>query len=242
VGLASDMKFDERLKKISEKSQGRKDMVMITLGLGLLVVACFSYFTLEAFGQEDLVKLDCPKDAYHGLDDQGNNACRDIQTNKILEPELVTIIDSDPKNIESDFSITNTQASEVILNDEQKKGKLNLRWIISQLPKFTNVLSALNLRWIISQLPKFTNVLSPLHKKSIVYQTIQRRGWNSIQKEQVRNRQYGNCNMCYTPQSEWKYDHIDGNKNNNDLDNCQGLCPECYSIKIERDSRLSIYQ
>ena len=240
------MKFDERSKKISEKSQGRKDMVMITLGLGLLVVACFSYFTLEAFGQEDLVKLDCPKDAYHGLDDQGNNACRDIQTNKILEPELVTTIDSDPKNTESDFSITNTQASEVILNDEQipiiEIIVLGLIGIGGSIIALNAKKRKLNLRWIISQLPKFTNVLSPLHKKSIVYQTIQRRGWNSIQKEQVRNRQYGNCNMCYTPQSEWKYDHIDGNKNNNDLDNCQGLCPECYSIKIERDSRLSIYQ
>ncbi len=74
------------------------------------------------------------------------------------------------------------------------------------------------------------------------FEIFQRRGWSSTQKEQVRSRQYGKCNMCFTPPSHWKYYHVDGNKSNNYLDNCQGLCPDCYSVRTERDNRVSIYQ
>ncbi len=86
------MKFDEKLK-ISEKSQRRMDKVLIMLGLALLVASGCSYFGIDAFGQQDL-QLDCPKNTSHGLDSQGNEACRDIITNQILEPEPVIIIDS----------------------------------------------------------------------------------------------------------------------------------------------------
>ncbi len=97
------MRFDEKLQKISEKSQRKFDKAMIILCLSLLIASGASYFVLEAFGQQDLVKLDCPKGAYHGLDNQGNEACRDILTNQILEPESVIIIDSDSeKTIELD--------------------------------------------------------------------------------------------------------------------------------------------
>ena len=66
--------------------------------------------------------------------------------------------------------------------------------------------------------------------------------WSGIKKEQVRNRQYGKCNMCFTSPSKWKYDYFDGNKDNDDLYNCQGLCSDCYSVKTKRDNRISIYQ
>jgi len=94
------MKFDEKLK-ISEKSQRRIDRVMIILGLGLLVASGCSYFVIDAFGQQDL-QLECPKNAYHGLDNQGKKACRDILTNQILEPESVIIIDSNSEKTKSD--------------------------------------------------------------------------------------------------------------------------------------------
>ncbi len=71
---------------------------------------------------------------------------------------------------------------------------------------------------------------------------FQRLGLSSVKKEQVRDRQYGKCNMCFTQPSKWKYDYIDGNKSNNDLNNCQGLCSDCYLIKTQRDNRASIYQ
>ncbi len=91
--MATCMKLDEKLQKISEKSQRRMDRVGIILGLALLVASFCSYFVIDAFGQQD-IQLDCPKGAYYGLDNQRNEACRDILTNQILEPESQIIIDS----------------------------------------------------------------------------------------------------------------------------------------------------
>ncbi len=48
--------------------------------------------------------------------------------------------------------------------------------------------------------------------------------------------------MCFTQPSQWKYDYFDGNKNNTDLDNCQGLCTDCLLVKTGRDNRVSVYQ
>jgi len=111
------MKFDEKLDKISKKSQIRMDRVSIILGISLLIASFGSYVVIEAFGQQDLIELDCPKNAYHGLDNQGNEACRDILTNQILEPESITIIDSDSEKTKSDSWITNDlKTGEVTIN------------------------------------------------------------------------------------------------------------------------------
>jgi hypothetical protein len=216
------MKFDEKLQKISEKSQRRLDRTVIILGLSLLIASFASYFVLEAFGQEDLVKLDCPKGAYHGLDNHGNEACRDILTNEILEPEAVIMSDSDSEKItDSDaWIITDPETGEITLNDNQTS-------IVE--------ISILALIGIVGGSIGFS-------AKKGKFEIFQRRDWSSVQKEQVRNGQYGKCNMCFTPPTHWKYDHIDGNKSNNELNNCQGLCPECFSVKTERDNRISIYQ
>ncbi|MCH6586395.1 MAG: hypothetical protein IH792_05145 [Thaumarchaeota archaeon] len=213
------MKFDEKLK-IPDKSQRSMDRVLIILGLALLVASGCSYFVIDAFGQQDL-QLDCPKNAYHGLDNQGNEACRDILTNQILEPESVIIIDSNSEKTKSDSWIINDpETGEIILNDDQTT---TIEIIILALIGIVGSIIAINAK-----------------KRKL--QIFQRRGWSSIQKEQVRSRQYGKCNMCFTSPSQWKYDYFDGNKSNNDLNNCQGLCSDCHSVKTKRDNRLSIYQ
>ncbi len=213
------MKFDEKLQ-ISEKSQRRMDKVLIMLGLALLVASGCSYFVIDAFGQQDL-QLDCPKNAYHGLDNQGNEACRDILTNQILEPESVIIIDSNSEKTESDsWIINNLETGEIILNDDQTT----------------------TIEIIILALIGIVGSIVAIYAKKRKLQIFQRRGWSSIQKEQVRSRQYDKCNMCFTQPSQWKYDYFDGNKSNNDLNNCQGLCSDCISIKTERDNQLSIDQ
>ena len=48
----------------------------------ILVIAFVLLIPLTAFAQES---LNCPKGAYHGLDNAGNDACRDIETNKIVK-------------------------------------------------------------------------------------------------------------------------------------------------------------
>ena len=213
------MKFDEKLI-ISEKSQRRMDKVVIILGLALLVASGCSYFVIDAFGQQEL-QLDCPKNAYHGLDNQGNEACRDILTNQIQEPESVIIIDSNSEKIKSDSWIINDpETGEIILNDDQTT---TIEIIILALIGIVGSIIAINAK-----------------KRKL--QIFQRRGLSSIQKEQVRSRQYDKCNMCFTQPSQWKYDYFDGNKSNNDLNNCQGLCSDCHSVKTKRDNRISIYQ
>ena len=208
------MKFDEKLK-ISEKSQKRRDRILIILGLALLVASCSSYFAIDAFGQQYL-QLDCPKNAYYGFDNQGNEKCRDIQTNQIIETESVTVVDSDSEKTQSNIGMTDSETRE-ILNDAQ-----------------TPIVGLVILVGIVGVIGVFA--------KKRKLEIFQRRGLSGIRKEQVRDRQYGKCNMCFTPPTKWKYDHIDGNKSNNDLNNCQGLCPDCYLIKIQRDNPSHIYQ
>jgi len=162
--------------------------------------------------------LDCPEGTYYGLDNQGMQACRDIQTNQIVEPDTLKIIDSeeisdsDAKRMTgSDIKIrTDSALPEIILNDEQTSyvgfGILGLIGIIGGIIGISR-----------------TKIGSAL---------FQKRGWSSDEKEQVRARQYDRCNMCFREPTRWAYDHFDGNKRNNDISNCQGLCSKCKSEKM----------
>ena len=83
-------------------------------------------------------------------------------------------------------------------------------------------------------------VLTLREKKSKIKSTIRnqpkpRRGWNESQKEQVRNRQRGRCNRCRKVPPRWHYDHVDGNRENNSMSNCQGLCPNCHDVKTHEE-------
>ena len=162
--------------------------------------------------------LDCPEGTYYGLDNQGMQACRDIQTNQIVEPDTLKIIDSeeisdsDGKRMTgSDIKIrTDSALPEIILNDEQTSyvgfGILGLIGIIGGIIGISR-----------------TKIGSAI---------FQKRGWSSDEKEQVRARQYDRCNMCFREPTRWAYDHFDGNKRNNDISNCQGLCSKCKSEKM----------
>ena len=58
-----------------------------------------------------------------------------------------------------------------------------------------------------------------------------RHGWTVIEKDQVRERQDGKCNRCKRSPERWEYHHLDGNRSNNSLSNCEALCPNCHSVK-----------
>ena len=120
----------------------------------------------------------------------------------------------------SDSWITVPETEKTILNDEQ-----------------TTIIGIISLALI-----GIIGSIVGVRLNKIKLEIFQRQGLSSIQKEQVRNRQYDKCNMCFTSPSQWKYDYFDGDKSNNDLNNCQGLCPDCFSVKTERNNRPSIYQ
>jgi len=194
--MVTCMKFDEKLK-ISERSQRRMDRVVIILGLSLLIASGFSYFVIDAFGQQYL-QLDCPNNAYHGLDNQGNEACRDILTNEILEPESVIIIDSDSEKTKSDSWIINDpETGEITLNGEQTPiVEIIILALIGIIGSIIGV-SAKKGKLKIFQRRGWSSIIGISIKKGRL-KIFQRRGWSSIQKEQVRDRQYGKCNMCFT--------------------------------------------
>ena len=60
-----------------------------------------------------------------------------------------------------------------------------------------------------------------------------RRGWSVAQKEIVRIRQEGKCDMCKKFAPGWHYHHVDGDNNNNKMDNCVGLCPNCHYFELK---------
>ena len=62
-----------------------------------------------------------------------------------------------------------------------------------------------------------------------------RKGWTEIEKEQVRIRQEGKCQKCGRPPPRWEYHHKDGNRSNDSISNCQGLCPNCHSVKTNEE-------
>ena len=225
------MKFNEKLHKISNKSQMKMDRISIILGISLLIASFGSYVVIEAFGQQDIIELDCPENAYHGLDNQGNEACRDILTNQIIESEI--IINSDSEKTKSNSWITNDpKTGETILNGEQPQIiEIIILALIGIIGGIIGV-SAKKGKLKIFQRQNWSNTIGVSIKEKL--KIFQRQGWSSIQKEQVRNRQYDKCNMCFTEPSQWKYDYINGNKSDNELNNCQGLCSNCYSVKTEK--------
>jgi len=58
-----------------------------------------------------------------------------------------------------------------------------------------------------------------------------RQGWTPQQKEEIREQQYGKCAHCGKSPPRWEYHHIDGDRSNGSMDNCEGLCPNCHSIE-----------
>ena len=70
------------------------------------------------------------------------------------------------------------------------------------------------------------------HKERMVYLT--REPFSELVKQSTLQNQDGKCNMCNMSLSNYviEYDHIDNDKTNNQLSNCQALCINCHSKKI----------
>ncbi len=75
-------------------------------------------------------------------------------------------------------------------------------------------------------------IIAGRYRKKFLAQSLASIGWTEVEKEKVRTRQAGKCAECQKPPpARWEYHHIDGNQTNNSLENCEGLCPNCYSVK-----------
>jgi len=75
-------------------------------------------------------------------------------------------------------------------------------------------------------------IIAGRYRKKFLAESLPRKGWTEVEKEQVRIRQDGKCAKCQKPPpARWEYHHMDGDRSNNSLDNCEGLCPNCHSVK-----------
>ena len=128
--------------------------------------------------KSDFNKLDCPEGAYHGLDNQGNDACRDILTNQIVDPETRIITDSGNEMITDSGRgrITDSGIGEIILNGDQtdyvKIGILGLIGIIA--------------------------AVIGVSRKKIVSGIAQRRGGNMIKNQQMTQAKYQLQHLQYS--------------------------------------------
>jgi hypothetical protein len=66
---------------------------------------------------------------------------------------------------------------------------------------------------------------------NLTHRTKKRRYFPTDVKREVLKDQKYRCAICKTSGGVWDYDHIDGNRSNNDTSNCQALCPNCHAKK-----------
>ena len=174
---------------------------------------------LELQNDPNFSKLVCPKGSYYGLDNQGFEACRDIETNQIVFSDTEIMIESDGEIlIESDPPIMTDSDTEIIVDSASGEIFHN-----DEDASYVGI-------GILVSIGIVAGVIV-LTRKEIKSEIIQRVDWSKIDKEEIMTSQYGRCNMCYRTPSRWKFDHIDGDSGNNDISNVQGLCPNCHSEK-----------
>ena len=60
---------------------------------------------------------------------------------------------------------------------------------------------------------------------------LKRKDFSEKTKKATLIKQKYKCNRCRKKLDEINWDHIDGNRSNNSIANCQALCPNCHAKK-----------
>jgi hypothetical protein len=76
-----------------------------------------------------------------------------------------------------------------------------------------------------------------LIKKKKKYKYIERKEFPESLKEEILQKQKYKCGHYKTYLRVREFDHKDGDRSNNDISNCQALCPTCHSLKTSRDRK-----
>jgi hypothetical protein len=66
---------------------------------------------------------------------------------------------------------------------------------------------------------------------------LSRKSFSKYVKDEILERQQNRCAICNAKLFYCHFDHIDGNRSNNSLGNCQALCANCHDLKTRRDQR-----
>jgi len=71
-------------------------------------------------------------------------------------------------------------------------------------------------------------------KKDEEEKSGKRKQFSQSTRKAVLNHQKNKCKSCHKKSDHFDFDHIDGNKFNNDITNCQALCPNCHAKKTRK--------
>jgi len=86
-------------------------------------------------------------------------------------------------------------------------------------------------------------ILNSEKKKKLVKATkssrnsTKRRQFTKLCKQRVLIQQDFRCKSCKNSLEFPEFDHIDGNNSNNEISNCQALCPNCHAKKTRKKQR-----
>jgi len=72
-------------------------------------------------------------------------------------------------------------------------------------------------------------------RKKTPYKDLPRRGFSDSIKEAILRKQNHRCADCNRVLDVVDFDHIDGDKTNNDISNCQALCLNCHGKKSRKE-------
>jgi len=68
------------------------------------------------------------------------------------------------------------------------------------------------------------------------HQSKERKGFPDSVRQQVLKKQNISCANCKKFSQTWDFDHIDGDRSNNKISNCQALCPNCHALKSRHEN------
>ncbi len=66
-------------------------------------------------------------------------------------------------------------------------------------------------------------------------QRIRKHFSEDVQRKILKKQNY-NCNVCNSFLTTMDFDHIDGDRSNNSMDNCQALCSRCHRMKSAEEN------
>jgi len=88
-----------------------------------------------------------------------------------------------------------------------------------------------NIRLLIKLLELAIRVDRNINRDS---QVRKRRNFSHLVKQIILTIQGYRCKKCNSILIYPNFDHTDGNRSNNDISNCQALCPNCHAKKTRK--------